>query len=463
MKIQSSVLILTLYVVRGLAIPLMSTKDDGNQVAKDDNDQDIFTLNLNDDYFEEYNTNDDETMNYVHNELPNWQLKELPPIKKFPIMQTDRTLKKGEIPKYVLDHNPLVHLYTEEEYLPYDIEDYVKHFHLQFRNQSIIQNSSLSLQDLGEYSHNSSIDTSETFLTCDFEFKDDPEWLTGKRNKPNLSTGLIKDAPSVLIVVDKGNGWVDAYWFYFYSFNLGPFVMGGGPYGNHIGDWEHSLTRFFHGVPIFVWMSAHGGGGGYHYKALEKSDVDSRKPIIFSARGTHANYASVGQHSHDLPFGMLSDFTDRGPLWDPSKNYLGYTWDGSNLTPINKESKPDNQRELEYGDWLLYKGHWGDDKLDPKDPRQRWSPFEWKYIEGPTGPLTKHLNRVKLCQRSKWWNFWHGCPPKNFIKVGEGVEKEAGVVCANLFGWVRPALLRDFLENLTWGGGLCYIMNWRWG
>ena len=50
------------------------------------------------------------------------------------------------------------------------------------------------------------------------------------KNKPSLINGEIKDAPATLIVVDKGNGWVDAFWFYFYSFNLGPYVMGQGPY-----------------------------------------------------------------------------------------------------------------------------------------------------------------------------------------------------------------------------------------
>ena len=84
-------------------------------------------------------------------------------------------------------------------------------------------------------------------MTANEDFDLDPEWITGLKNKPLLRNGEIKDAPATLIVVDKGNGWVDAFWFYFYSFNLGPFVMGSGPYGNHVGDWEHSLVRFYQG------------------------------------------------------------------------------------------------------------------------------------------------------------------------------------------------------------------------
>jgi hypothetical protein len=417
-------------------------------------------LNLDKDYFEDYNTNSKLSLNYVNQKL---DFKNLPPIKSFPSLEGNKTLKPGEIPGYVFEYNPIVYLYTEEKYLPYDIEDFVQHFQLQYRNKSNITNGSLTLQNLSDFAKDPNIDTSETFLTSLDAFENNPDWLTGKNNKPSPINGKTRDAPSLLIVVDKGNGWVDAYWFYFYSFNLGPFVMGHGPYGNHVGDWEHSLTRFYKGIPVFVWMSAHGGGGAYHYEALEKSDIDGNKPIIFSARGTHANYPSTGQHPHDLPFGILSDFTDRGALWDPSKNFLGYTWDGTKVYPINNSSDHDNSKEVKYGDWLLFKGHWGDDKLAPNDPRQVWSPWEWKYIEGPTGPLTKHLNRKQLCQRSKWWNFWSGCPAKNFKNLGGGYEKEPGVQCANLFSWVKPTVLSQLVNYITRGGGLCFVMNWLYG
>lgn len=418
-------------------------------------------IDLASDYFQGFEVNETAVVEYIASRNPHLNLKRLPPIGSLPLDANTKVLTPGEIPDYVLAYCPKVHLYTEETYLPYDIADYVRYFHVETKNHTVIHNAPLSLPMLASFAKNESLKDEELFLTSDHEFDNDPEWLTGKLNKPDLSTGRIRDAPSTLIVVDKGNGWVDAYWFYFYSFNLGPFVMGHGPYGNHIGDWEHSLTRFYKGIPVYVWMSAHGGGGAYYYSALEKTDTG--KPVIFSARGTHANYPSTGQHSHDLPFGILSDFTDRGALWDPSLNYLGYTWDGSSVSPVNNTSKPDNDRELAYGDWLLYDGRWGDDKLPPNDPRQRWSPWEWKYIEGPTGPLTKHLERSALCQRAKWYNFAQRCPAKKFISLGHGPERESGVVCADLWHWVRPLWAKWALEQLTWGGGLCWLSNAIWG
>ena len=76
-------------------------------------------------------------------------------------------------------------------------------------------------------------------------------------------------APAVLIAVDKGDGILDAFWFYFYSFNLGNKVLNI-RFGNHVGDWEHSMVRFQHGEPKAIFLSEHNFGGAYSYDAIEK-------------------------------------------------------------------------------------------------------------------------------------------------------------------------------------------------
>ena len=388
------------------------------------------------------------------------EFKDLPPIISLPTRK-QRTLEPGEVPQYVLDYSPLVYLYSEERYLPYDIADYATHFHVTFENGTIVPGTedSLTLKKLAKLKHSKHL-----YMTSNEDFDVDPDWITGVHNKPNLITGEIKNAPAILIVVDKGNGWVDAFWFYFYSFNLGPFVMGQGPYGNHVGDWEHSLVRFYKGKPVIVWMSAHGGGGAFYYKNLEKWVMDERHPIIFSARGTHANYPSVGQHPHDLPYDILSDFTDRGPLWNPERNYLGYTYDGKHVFPAKTNSNPKHVgREWEYGNWLAFKGHWGDQQLPKDDPRQSHSLIGgFKYIDGPTGPLMKNLVRIVPCERAKWWNFWKGCKVRQNIKWGIGVESE-GYNCGNLFVTTKPGWVKSVLQKVTWGGGFCYLVDTLYG
>ncbi|KAH3682660.1 hypothetical protein WICPIJ_006374 [Wickerhamomyces pijperi] len=419
-------------------------------------------LNLNFDYFKKFDVEDNELIEYL--EGKGLDEGELPPLSSLPLQNHEKTLNPGEVPSYVFEYTPLVYLYTEETYLPYDISKYISHFVLKDEFNNTVTED-FTIDKMAQFTGKNS---SKLLLTT-LEDTNDPEWLTGESNIPNLSTGKIKDAPAVLVVVDKGNGWVDAYWFYFYSFNLGPFVMGVGPYGNHFGDWEHSLTRFYKGVPVYVWMSAHGGGNAYHYEAMEKFDRGYKRPLIFSSRGTHANYALIGRHSHDLPWGMLSDFTDKGSLWDPAENYLGYTWDGHNLSIIDSESKGQvNYTEQKIDpNWLLFKGKWGNAQLPTWDPRQQWSIFEWKYITGPTGPLTKNLSRLRLCQTKKWFNFFGDpCPPKKFLK---GVNKKTGKaeegagVCGDLFAWVRPVQLRYLIQLFIWKGWVCTLMDWVLG
>ena len=77
------------------------------------------------------------------------------------------------------------------------------------------------------------------------------------------------NAPAVLVVIDKGNDVIDAFWFYFYSFNRGNSVFNV-RFGNHIGDWEHCLVRFYHGKPRALFFSAHSAGEAYSYEAVEK-------------------------------------------------------------------------------------------------------------------------------------------------------------------------------------------------
>lgn len=392
-----------------------------------------------------------------------------------------RSLPKhlDKVPQYVLDNCPLVHLYSEEHYWPGNIEEFVKHFHLRDGTGNIVDKGPLSLTTLeSSYRYRLPNGTSvnlpseELYMTCNEDFSKDPLWLVGSH--PEYGTGLIKDSQSTVLIVDKGNGWVDAFWFYFYPFNWGPFIMGDGPWGNHVGDWEHSLVRFHLGEPKYLWMSAHGGGTAYRFSAIEKVKKLKRvngkvvneiinRPLIFSARGTHANYASVGQHWHDVPFFFmpLSDFTDRGPMWDPLMNYFAYTYNGETIEPIG-------EREKEIGkSWLHFGGAWGDKQLPWKDSRQRWCPVQWKYINGPKGPLYKNLERESLCEQFKLWNFWHGCPARRLIKSGVGLDSEkndfVGDNCGILLYKIRPLWLRGIIRFFMWRGTVCFIMDYFTG
>jgi hypothetical protein len=60
-------------------------------------------------------------------------------------------------------------------------------------------------------------------------------------------------------------------------------------YGNHVGDWEHTMVRFIKGTPDIVYYSAHSGGAAYRYNHIDVEKIGVR-PVSYTAVGTHANY-----------------------------------------------------------------------------------------------------------------------------------------------------------------------------
>lgn len=199
-----------------------------------------------------------------------------------------------EIPQYVFDHAPLVHLYSEEKFWPCDIAEHLLHvtpelnytpIYPRIADLNLTNLDGLNDWDEGRY----------VYLTSDDNVEEMPDWLTGLENIPDIpeamkgytsplsdsssekkqktrgqqQQGGRSDAPAFLICVDKGQGVVDAFWFFFYSFNLGNVVFNV-RFGNHVGDWEHTLVRFQHGIPKYVFFSEHNFGSAYGYGAVEK-------------------------------------------------------------------------------------------------------------------------------------------------------------------------------------------------
>ena len=175
---------------------------------------------------------------------------------------------------------------------------------------------------------------SDVYLTSDDNVEDNPTWLLGI--EPN-SSGYTS-APATIIVVDKTD-YVDVFYFYFYSYNHGlTYVFHtrlatklaltltsilGTEFGNHVGDWEHSMIRFVGGVPEYIYLSEHSGGSAYTYDALPQTNS---RPTTYIALGSHANYATSGKQDYEgsiLALIGLYDTTDAGPYWDVTQNYRG--------------------------------------------------------------------------------------------------------------------------------------------
>jgi hypothetical protein len=236
-----------------------------------------------------------------------------------------------DIPQYVLDYAPLVHLNSKEYFWPSDMSEHLEHVKTVVNDTEVA--GELTLGDLGDLNKLDGLNGRWVYLESndyidmwkDANIKDLPEWLTGKHNIPvapageaqaqstvmseefppwdedfhiwhtvgskiasaqeELSPawserrseipiqtpklGVRSSAPAVLIVVEKGDSVVDAFWFFFYSYNLGNSVFTF-RFGNHVGDWEHATMRFHKGVPKVMFLSEHEGGKGFTYHAAEK-------------------------------------------------------------------------------------------------------------------------------------------------------------------------------------------------
>ena len=374
-----------------------------------------------------------------------------------------------QIPDYVMEYAPLVHLFSGEQFWPSDIAEHLYHttptlnytpLPSQWQKPTLHDLNGLNDFERGRH----------VFLTSNDNVEERPAWLQSDKNipspppagelwedlfgphsdgrihrkrlrdeerqeavlddpyneglsppadepegtelasendstdppiKPDLrrrKTGLLPTensrggrsrAPAVLVVVNKGHGIVDAFWFFFYSFNLGNVVLNI-RFGNHVGDWEHTAIRFHHGIPKAVFFSEHSFGSAYSYAAVEKM---GKRPVIYSATGTHAMYAMPGTHAYILPWGLLRDQADRGPLWDPALNMHAYVYDHLNDTLRSSQLTPRSPTE-----WFHFNGHWGDKFYPLGDTRQYRLAGQYHYVNGPLGPKFKNLGRTTICQ-----------------------------------------------------------------
>jgi hypothetical protein len=283
----------------------------------------------------------------------------------------------------------LVWLDIHEKYFPSDIYAQIRNTYPAV-NYTTIANapSPLTLDNLdalNEYGNGGM----DVYLTSTLDVTKAPKWLDGV--VPD-SSGKTNGATSCAVVInDRGAGLVDVFYMYFYAYNLGNTVLFQ-ELGDHIGDWEHNMIRFQDGMPKEIWYSQHGNGEAFTYKTVEKQGV---RPIAYSAMGSHANYAIAGTHDHtipdlNLPAGFLQDYTSQGLLWDPIKNTYFYNYNAENMSfsPADGDSPVGA---------MYFKGQWGDEQYKQDDPRQKFFFGFYKFVDGPTGPWDKQLNRTKVC------------------------------------------------------------------
>ncbi|KAI4122725.1 MAG: hypothetical protein LQ338_005656 [Usnochroma carphineum] len=181
---------------------------------------------------------------------------------------------------------PKVWLQSQDPYLPSDIGSQLAHTKPEV-NFNVVDGgpSPLTLDNLASLN---AVGGKSVYLTSIDDVTKNPTWLKGVMPDGN---GKTNGATSCAVIVnDHGSGNVDAYYMYFYAFDQGNTVFGL-EIGDHVGDWEHNMIRFKNGLPEAIWYSQHSYGEAFTYSAVEKQ---GQRPVTYSAKGTHANYATTG-------------------------------------------------------------------------------------------------------------------------------------------------------------------------
>ncbi|KAL5353452.1 hypothetical protein ACLOAV_001489 [Pseudogymnoascus australis] len=318
---------------------------------------------------------------------------------------------QGTIPSYAIDYAPLIWLDEDEEYFPSSLLTHIQNTHPSLDHTALPTNTTLTLSNLSLLNSFGTAAGLDIYLTSNDDITTFPPWLTGTKPSPS---GHTSSTSAAIIAVPRSPAVVDVFYTYFYSFNRGPTVLGS-PLGNHVGDWEHNMIRFISGVPHAIWFSQHGGGQAFAYDAVEKI---GKRPVVYAARGTHANYASAGRHDillpgASLPFDLLlTDHASNGSLWDPALNAFWYTYDVDSAEFSGAENMGTEGNPVGA---MAFRGHWGDKQYTDGDERQSWWLGWRRFVDGPTGPWDKELVREGVCPDGGFG----GCVVKQDIREEE--------------------------------------------
>ncbi|KAL6691239.1 hypothetical protein J3F84DRAFT_167744 [Trichoderma pleuroticola] len=358
------------------------------------------------------------------------------------------------VPSYVTQYAPLVWLHSDDPFRPADLLQHIRHT-TPATNQSSIPD--LPKLDLDNLALLNDVKTSggRIALTSNDDITALPPWLYG--SLPDESGRIANATPCVVILVEKSARDVDAFFFYFYSYDRGANITqvleplnrliedteNGMHFGDHVGDWEHNMVRFRDGKPTGIYYSQHVSGSAYNWndKALSMKD---ERPLVFSAYGSHANYASTGNHVHDA---ALVDFCDAGRLWDPVLSAYFYHLDPASFKLTRLFVSGDNSSTTSnFTSFFYFTGIWGDEQYPDNDIRQKTVPhFGLKrFVSGPQGPIVKNLVRKGLFpdQREKkpWMQwavgifmFWYPCCIRGW-RLWVSLAVVVGLVILTAFG-----------------------------
>lgn len=170
------------------------------------------------------------------------------------------------------------------------------------------------------------------------------------RLAPDVRAGSVdpSDWTTYVHVYPRVDGGINIqYWFY-YPYNDGPAFF------DHEGDWEHVTVRLDRQQrPLGLALAQHEDNDPGVYRSWRNVRRDGDHPVVLSARGSHASYASLS----DVPwFDRATSCDDLQACDQP----IWRTWEGGGLANVGERGSP-----LAHSAAMSFSGRWGAAALLP--------------------------------------------------------------------------------------------------
>lgn len=186
------------------------------------------------------------------------------------------------------------------------------------------------------------------------------------------------------------------------------------------------MIRFYDGQPRYMFLSQHNDGAAYEFSAMQK---EGQRPIVYVAKGGHANYPVAGVFNL-VPniIGLVYDTTTATTRWDAAKNYDGYWYSKTSgfVTAGGRNASTWSAGPPGVG-YLQQVGKWGNKALLKSDPAQTFIFGQYKWSDGATGPGDpgKAIERTTLCITSNCIAN-SSLPTSSSLQVGQTAANNGG-------------------------------------
>ena len=248
---------------------------------------------------------------------------------------TSRTSTCQEIAKTFA---PVVWLHKDDLFRPSSVQWYLERASLEYNNKKTkIEEGKITAVAL--ISQHEGRDESDFFKTPN---RKNQKFNLKIRNVPEIMNGDLSTATCYVHIRDKSDFDIQYWFFYPYNGALGPNS------GAHEADWEHITIRFRMANPTVkgdikeVYFSRH-NETIWIKNEKDKIEFEGNRPVIFSARHSHANYSTPYQHGG---WGG-TDKANRDVKWE--------TWKiGGGLEFLEDNPSVDSDHS-----WNRFNGNWG--------------------------------------------------------------------------------------------------------